>query len=74
MSEPFQRPPRPQQKISIGAVLEVHSLKSARGSMLNGKRGVAVKRVVESRWEMQIEGEQITTALKPDNLRFHKYP
>jgi hypothetical protein len=74
MSEPFQRPPRPQQKIRIGAALEVHSLKSARGSVLNGKRSVAVKRTVEDRWEMQIEGEQITTALKADNLRFHKYP
>jgi hypothetical protein len=75
MSEPFQRPPRPRQKIGIGAVLQVHSLQSARGQELNGKRAVVVKRAgVQDRWEMQLEGEQVTTALKPDNLRFQKYP
>jgi hypothetical protein len=79
--EPFRRPPSnsSHQTIDIGSIVVLHSLKSARGAELNGKRAIVIsKQKVQDcdRWETEVEGRHVTTttALNPENMRLSKIP
>jgi hypothetical protein len=70
MEEPFRRPPNASKIIDVGSIVVIHSLKSARGSELNGKRAIVIARE-QDRWVTKVEGKDVgakTTALKPENL------
>jgi hypothetical protein len=58
----------------IGSVVILHSLKSAQGKTLNGKRAVVLNQVVVdnvSRWKVKVQGEEYTktTAVKLENTK-----
>jgi hypothetical protein len=79
MEEPFRRTPSnsSHQKIDIGSIVVLHSLKSARGAEFNGKRAIVIsKQKVQDcdRWETKVEGRNGTTtmALKPENMHLSK--
>jgi len=58
--------------IEAGTVVRIHSLKSAAGKRLNGRRAAVIRYIEEeSRWQVRVEEEEgviKTKAIKEDNL------
>jgi hypothetical protein len=64
----------PPKVIDVGSIVVLHSLKSARGDELNGKRAIVVARDGD-RWVTKVESKDVamkSTALKPENLSISK--
>ena len=62
-------------ELDVGVVALVHSLQSARGKVLNGRRCILIEYLSnDERWKVQIQDESTTTALKVGNIKLTRRP
>jgi hypothetical protein len=76
--EPRRYNPLRDTEIAPGVVAMVHSLQSTRGEDLNNKRCIVLQQLDEGeengRWLVQVQEEDVTTALKAENLKLPQLP
>ncbi|CAB9529476.1 expressed unknown protein [Seminavis robusta] len=70
----------PPPIIEQGSIVKIHSLQSAGGQKLNGKIGLALKRVKDDkgdlRWQIRVKGVKpinATSSIKPANLEVQEH-